>query len=411
MRLSSRCAAVLAPLCAVAATGCFNLDSKDQIKDLRILAMKMDPPDLNYSFLHVLPAEQRGGLALGPYTINTQVLAVDPKGREVEVSFRLCPDDVDDTTPGCAGYRLRDNAPPEEINALRPLLDPTTFTRSPDLTLGGELPLPTYSFTFNGRGMDYMLPHTADGQLDLVSALGFGNTPSVVVRARAKDGSQEEVSYKRFALGLDVSPEGLPEQFSTFLNGLFLGLLGAGFCPAGTAQDADLNCVKPRVPNRNPTVERVLYKRGGSLEYASKPIPEDPTSDGQFQDWTGRLKVAPGETIRIRPIMAAGDRENYQGLNLDLQTRKVSLKNFREDLVYSWFTTVGSTEQLTTDQFDITPDTKWTPSPDAPDGPAHVWLIVRDQRGGVDWRRFDFDIQTSLISDGGFRWQDLVGAP
>jgi len=371
---------------------CIDLDQVSQVKDLRLLAVKSDPPDLLYSFLHIIPPEQRGGIPLGPYNVTTQVLLVDPKGRDVEVSMRLCPEDTQ--LAGCAGYRLRDAAPPQQINALRPYLDPVTVTRKADLAVGGEISVPSFNMNFSDHAVDYMLPHDVNGELDLITALGFSALPSVVVRARIPDTGEEVVAFKRFSLNLDVSPETLPAQARELLEGLFIALTGTGFCPPGTGPLDDVQCVKQKQPNHNPSLQRVLYMRGGDYLRVDAGYRDDPTSAGQFQDVTGRITVAPGEPIRLRPIVGDADREAYQGLNFDLQSRKIELRNFTEDLVFSWFATVGVPDAQSTEQFTSDPDAVWTVSPDAPDGPAQVWVIVRDQRGGVDWRRLDFDVLT-----------------
>ena len=314
----------------------------------------------------------------------------------MEVSTRLCPESNDE---GCAGYRLRDDAPPAQINAVRPFLDPVTVTRAGDKTLGGEVPVPTVTMSFTDYAVDYMLPHDVNGDLDLLTALGFSSLPSLVIRALVPGTQEEVVTFKRFALNLDVSPETLPPAARDLLEGFFLALTGVGFCPPGTDPLADVSCVKQKQPNRNPTLQRILYLRGSDYLRVDAGYKDDPTSAGQFQDLTGRVTVKPGETIRLRPMVAEADREPYQGLNFDLQSRTVNLANFTEDLVFSWYATVGVPDAQSTEQFSADPDAVWTPSPDAPDGPAHVWVIVRDQRGGVNWRRMDFDVRTVIEPD------------
>src|SRR5688572_16093131 len=134
MRPSSRAFIILASLTS---TGCIDLDQPDQIKDLRILALKLEPPEIVYSPFHLTPPNQRGGVPLGPYATTAQVLAIDPQGREIDLSWRLCPENR--PLDGCAGYRIRDTAPAEEVAAISGLVTPQFFTRQADLSLGGEL--------------------------------------------------------------------------------------------------------------------------------------------------------------------------------------------------------------------------------------------------------------------------------
>ena len=58
---------VVASVVALCSLGCLNLANENQVKDLRILAVKLDPPEVVYSFLHLFPPEGRAGLLLGFY--------------------------------------------------------------------------------------------------------------------------------------------------------------------------------------------------------------------------------------------------------------------------------------------------------------------------------------------------------
>jgi hypothetical protein len=388
--------------------GCINLDRAPQVKDLRILAMRVDPPEILFSFFHIFPYEQRGGFPLGPYNITAQVLAVDPQGREVQMSVRLCPEQVDGTSvnyePGCEGYVIRNTAAPDEARAIIPLVQPDEYRRKADPSLGGEVTLPTVSMTFTDRAMDYMLPHTADGEFDLVNTLLFPSFPSLVVRAQIPGTTESEVAFKRFTVGLDISPDGIPPELGADIVTLFEGITGAAFCP-DVDPDADVNCIKRRVPNRNPTIARLLYLRTSQAEQLTGSgvalDEKDPTAGGRFKDITERIEVAPGERIRIRPVHAQGDIQPYQGFGFDLQNSRLLLTNYKEDMAWSWFTTVGSIDASTTTQFTPTADAFYEVSQDAPDGPAHVWVVLRDQRGGVDWRRIDFVVKTPDGGGGG----------
>jgi hypothetical protein len=139
----------------------------------------------------------------------------------------------------------------------------------------------------------------------------------------------------------------------------------------------------------------VLYRVGGGT---LKPTddPTDVTSGGQLKDVTGRIEVAPGQTVRLRPVAAEGDEQPYQAFAFDIQNSRLVLRNYKEDMAFSWFTTVGDVSETTTTQFTRTADGSYEVSPDAPDGPAHVWVVLRDQRGGVDWRRVDFMVKANV---------------
>lgn len=382
-------------------SACLNLDNVNQVKDLRILAVRLDPPEILFSFLQLFPPEQRGGLPLGPYPMSVQVLAVDPQGREVETDIRLCPEDLASTSVRgmCEGYHIRQTAPADQFNAVRPLVSPQKSTRKADLSLGGELAVPSYTMVLSDLVIDYMLPHSSRGELNLGLALGFPTLPSVVVRAGVAGSGEHEVALKRFQLALDIAPEGAPPEIASAVQGVLEQTFGVPFCPPGTDRLADVQCVKARVPNKNPTIERVLYKMGGSINAVSDY--SDPTLGGQLRDFAGRITVQRGDTVRLRIVMGDHDREPYQAFSYDVVNSRLVLTNYYEDIVYTWFTTVGDTCGTSTDSISKTADCSWDVGQDAPDGPAHVWVVVRDQRGGVDWRRFDFEVKTEPTSDNG----------
>jgi hypothetical protein len=251
--------------CALAFQSCINLDTKTQVKDLRVLALRVDPPEVLYSFFHLFPYDQRGGFPLGPYSITAQALVVDPQGRTVDVSVRLCPEQVDETNvnyePGCEGYVVRSSAAPEEIRAVSPLVEPRTLERRPELALGGEVPVPPFAMTFTDRALDYMLPHTPEGEFDLFSALLGPTFPSLVLRVQVPGSKESETAFKRFSVGLDISPEGIPPELRENIESLFEGLAGVPFCP-DEPPESNAQCIKRRLPQPQPHHHQGALPRG-----------------------------------------------------------------------------------------------------------------------------------------------------
>lgn len=80
-------------------------------------------------------------------------------------------------------------------------------------------------------------------------------------------------------------------------------------------------------------------------------------------------------------------------VSYDLATRTVIDR--RESMRVSWFATAGSFSDDRTgrDESDMgwTSDDTWTP-PSTP-GPVHLWVVLRDSRGGVDWQSYDVMVQ------------------
>jgi hypothetical protein len=111
--------------------------------------------------------------------------------------------------------------------------------------------------------------------------------------------------------------------------------------------------------NRNPLLISAGVRRGDA---GVEPVPS----------------VGLNATVRLRADVDPASREKY----VDDGTEKT------EDLIASWFTTGGSLDLFRTqDPFENT----WV----APAEPQTVqfWVVVRDGRGGVDWRPFNLEVR------------------
>ena len=396
-----------------ALAACLSIPEKTDVLDLRLLAVRVDPPEILYSFLHTLPADQRAGLPLGPYPVTVQVLAVDPRGNRVDVSARLCPEQTDDP---CKGYIIRNGTPDRQIEDVRPLVATRSVQRQADVSLGGELSVPSIPFVFSQHAVDYMLTQQGNSSTAALGIL-FPQFPSFVVRVSLPDNSEQEVGFKRFSLAMDIRPDALGPEAAPQLEALFTQVLGVPFCPPDTPLDADEQCIRPRVANRNPTLERLLYSTtggggfgfggggggggggpfgNGGVDGGEPEGPDDATSEGTFIDVGPRVTVFPGSTVFLRPVVAAHDHEPYQEVAFDTQSGKALLTNVMEDMAYTWTSTMGDISGTTSD--DGLPassgaaDAALQVSLDVPYGPGYVWVVARDQRGGVDWRRLDFEV-------------------
>src|SRR5262249_7600692 len=145
---------------------------------------------------------------------------------------------------------------------------------------------------------------------------------------------------------------------------------------------ADVGCLPlaPRAPNHNPEIAAVELARGAHADAAFTPV-------------SGPITVAPAETIRLRPVLAEGALESYQTIESALQGSTLHVVDRTEEPIVSWFTTAGKfADEHTAAQLTKTLDTAYT-APDAPPpatgGRVSVWMVVRDQRGGVSWARVD----------------------
>jgi hypothetical protein len=102
------------------------------------------------------------------------------------------------------------------------------------------------------------------------------------------------------------------------------------------------------------------------------------------------VTVAPGTTITLELGWPGDAPESYPVYDLASRT----LVPHRESLRVSWFATAGSFPKDTTGRGEEEPDlfarNDWT-SPDVA-GDVHFWVVLRDSRGGLDFKAFDLTV-------------------
>jgi hypothetical protein len=90
------------------------------------------------------------------------------------------------------------------------------------------------------------------------------------------------------------------------------------------------------------------------------------------------------------PVGCAG-AERYVAFDIGSQ----SLVDQRESIAVAWYATAGTFDQDRTgrDSSDTTTtsDNGWQPP--ATPGPVHLWVVLRDDRGGVGWTEYVLDVQ------------------
>ena len=191
---------------------------------------------------------------------------------------------------------------------------------------------------------------------------GFGGVPiKVQLNVWPKGESQAIRATKRLVYGFDDdTPLLLPAQTAT-LSGPCRG--APPLCNDGLTCDASAICRK--TPNQNPTVTQV--------EADDKPVPPD---------WTVTLNTK----IMLLPDTPKADAEPYWVFNFEGGTQPL-----KEYLSYTYFVTSGKLSDANTGGkpspfvenkkvADISSD--WTPQEA---GPATIWVVVRDDRGGTGW--------------------------
>lgn len=137
------------------------------------------------------------------------------------------------------------------------------------------------------------------------------------------------------------------------------------------------------LPNRAPAVADVVMDPGGatSVSLVANAMA------------TPAAAVAPGAPVTLRVSWAPESAETY----VLYDPARRTLVSPREGLRVSWFATDGRFEHDRTgrsgDEVDAFTDDVWTAPLDvAPGTVVHLWVVLRDDRGGVDFASFDLAV-------------------
>jgi hypothetical protein len=102
--------------------------------------------------------------------------------------------------------------------------------------------------------------------------------------------------------------------------------------------------------------------------------------------------AASGAALTLRTAWTADSAETY--VRYDPTTRALIMP--REALRVSWFATAGKYEHdrtgRTGDELDLFTDNVWTAPVVAAPTLVHFWVVLRDERGGVDYATFDLTV-------------------
>lgn len=340
---------LMAALCVGSMVACGEAgDSPTLVKDLRILAIAADPPEVLFD----------KDLGYDSPQVVFSALVAEPQGSPHTFTWRFCPVESDEA---CMNFpAIRQSAP----EAMRPMLDSLFAAQSQGQTKAA----PT-----QGVGGLELAPFASAWPSDLfayhmqASGLGLGNGawPGVVL---AVSGAHAEViAHKRITLNArDLA------QYGSELQARF----GFRVC---TADDATAPCLplRARTANKNPAIDGVGIARG---KLAGLP----------FEPLTDVLVMKPGETVRINPVLSPEAYETYQSVQSALQDSRLVVEEQKERPTVSWFTTAGEFgSTITAAETTKTLDNTYTAAELGPGaGPmeASVWMVVRDLRGGVGWR-------------------------
>jgi hypothetical protein len=315
-----------AMIAAALVAGCTpDFDDVWKVKDLRILAIQADPPEVLARTSDLMAVT-----TIPPVSVTT--LVVDP---------RMGPGDARDwSLTACT---------PEEKTC------DDAFRR---VVVGaGRTPLDQIEATFT------LTPDLLQAAIQQDTLKGFGGVPvHLDLKIWDPELAQPVQAIKRLVYGVSDFPVQVPPAEGTL----------GGDCGGGAACDDGLACEGDqcvRVPNQNPALEKITAD--------GKPIPGS--------DW----EVPAGEEVKLLPAAREGDDEPYWVNTFTGGTRRLD-----EYVSYAFFVTSGKLKNATTggpptvfakkkSVEDLT--STWTP---LETGDATVWVIVRDDRGGVSWSSY-----------------------
>lgn len=339
---------LLGVLLGVASCG-DELPNPSLVEDLRVLAVRAEPPEVLI--------DRVDGQATPPGPVSFQALVVDPRGQSMVYQWRFCPVESNETCADFERHRARAQA---EFQAA--LDDARAQQRAGQSEVIATSP---------ARGLDgftVQLPQNLFGYHLATSGLGIGNGAWVSAVLEVAAGAETLQVQKRVVLGARDLSQWNPELQQFGWQVCVPGAPVPGCVPLG-----------PRTANHNPEIAALEIARSQHVD-----APFTPHSDGP-------LTLAPGEVIRLRPVLGPGAAERYQAVESTLQTSDLVVSDRTEEAVVSWFATAGKfgaahTTPLLTKTLDNTFTAPTTP-------PAHgrisVFLVVRDQRGGVGWTSLD----------------------
>jgi hypothetical protein len=328
--------------------GCGDFDDPSTVKDLRILAVAIDPSEV---ILNVATEADVASAVIPPMMLTP--LIVDPRGRPITLTISACANDPNAPSPPnngtdptgypaggvrtTVGSALCDGDPTRIVLAEN--VDPTTVVPST---------LTTDWLTAAFRRDVFFGP---DGTLHG----GFDLGMPVVFQLTAQAGDDTAVAIKR-----------------------------ALFWRQPVRAD--------QTPNRSPQVPGVRgYDRRD--ETTAEPLPDaiTPIEAGTPVD-------APESGLWIDPVDAAAptvtaEAESYVTATLDRLTGQVTPVDVKETLTYTFYASSGTFDPQQTSSEPppgVTPqgrlhiESKYQPAAGGPSD-VTIWIVVRDERGGASW--------------------------
>jgi hypothetical protein len=159
--------------------------------------------------------------------------------------------------------------------------------------------------------------------------------------------------------------------------------------PSGITQSVSLAFMNGYRANTNPAVSTL--SRVGEDGGVTPIAPDAPAS-------APALVVSPGDRVGLRAQWpdcpgsdACGGAESY--LYIDPTSKQIVTR--RESMVASWYASAGTFDEDRSGRDETDPATTASNTWAAPKttGPVHLWVVLRDARGGVGWASYTVDVE------------------
>jgi hypothetical protein len=373
---------------AAVAGGCGNLDDVTTVKDLRVLAVRADPP----GFLVDLQ-NPGGGLSNTDLQATLTALVVDPKGASQTVTYYAngCPDVIIDAITSATNQGTKicpdPNAPsqlPPEFASFAPLLQTqvvvapdqpgsATPATSADAAAGGieyHPALPPFGFTTQQLALFFSTATTGDPVVDQTIAYNRDFGVAAALNITYLLGSEQATAVKRIVYWPNLSSD--PTLAATI--------------PPDVPQ--------PEVPNHNPLIDHLeLYR-------ARNPDSGNPEPTSMLNPATDSVSIGNKDKLYVLPVFTPDQVEIYplRVRNDQVQPAQIETQSAKELLVFDFYTTAGTFSPA----FRQNAPPIFSPSGTAihvdselqlpsvdklpPGGaPTDIWVVVHDERGGSSW--------------------------
>lgn len=339
-----RCVHWAAALALVAAMGCGQFETRSIILDLRIMAVNAEPPEV-----------------VVPIDLETLPIAIEDPDALAEILAELELPDVE----VCA--LVGDPADSRSLEFTMSVCAPTQQRRC------DEPGRPVVQFAA-GTVED---PEEASATVPICGTLSPSLDLFLVLQDVFESDPLAGFSGLRLQIQFAVRGSGAPFEETEFAAKT---LIYSADYPAG------------KVANSNPTLD-ALGREFADDQFAGMPL-------GRCPD-VGAFPLAPGTTITLEPIEFDDSRQDYV-----LPTFDGGIREFTENLTYSWYSTDGVwSAEVTGGPKDPAGNdaeiaSAWT-APDNVDAVRDVslWLVQRDERGGLSWYESCVRVDPSMTSE------------